>query len=127
MDGAITVPAVQSFIQSVQHRVTSPTIVIAGVPQDRDYAGVYAQLAPIADRLILTETDIHPNIHFPSAKEALTLAKQLHHDVHYRAKLPQAVDLAFATASEDGTILLAVAQPLVGEAIQIWGVDVSVI
>lgn len=127
VDGAVNPKSVQILLESLQPRLTFPLVIIAGVPKDRDYPAVYQLLAAQADSLILTETDIHPNIHFPDPQTALTTAQQWHDDVAYRSTLPEALTLAYAKAGSSGTIVLAVAQPLVGEAMLIWKIDTSVI
>ena len=125
VDGAINVQSAQNFLQSVGNRATKPLVIVAGVPQDRNVEGVYEVLAQQADALILTETNIHPNIHFPPAEEALALARQYHDDVQHAPTLPEALKLAYEKAGTGGTVLLSVAQPLVGEAMLIWEVDTS--
>lgn len=125
VDGAINVQSAENFLKSVGNRATHPLVIVAGVPQDRNVEGVYEILAQQADALILTETDIHPNIHFPPAEEALALAQKYHDDVQHAPTLPEALELAYAKAGTDGTVLLSVAQPLVGEAMLIWEVDTT--
>lgn len=123
VDGAINVLSAQDFLQSVAERITEPLVIVAGVPRDRNVEGVYRILAQEADALILTETDTHPTIHFPPAEQALAFARQFHDDVQHAPTLPQALELAYARAGQEGTVLLAVAQPLVAEALQLWNVD----
>jgi dihydrofolate synthase/folylpolyglutamate synthase len=125
VEGAINPLSAKQFLKSVGSRITQPTVIIAGVPSDRDVPGTYKVLADTADALILTETDIHPNIHFPPADEALATARRFHEDVQYAEKLPDALSLAREKAGTDGTILLSVAQPLVGEAMLIYDVDTA--
>jgi len=123
VDGAINVHSAQDFLHSLENHITQPLVIVAGVPRDRNVAGVYEVLAEKADALILTETDIHPNIHFPPAEEALRIARQFHDDVQHTPKLPDAIELAKARSGTEGTILLSVAQPLVGEAMILWDVE----
>jgi len=125
VDGAINVLSARSFLESVAPYLTGHVVIIAGVPTDRDYPEVYRVLAEKADTLILTDTDIHPNIHFPDAETALSAAQTVHHDVIYGGKLPDALQIAREKAGSSGVILLAVAQPLVGEAMLIWQIDTS--
>lgn len=125
LDGAINPRSARDFMASVQPRLTRPVVTIAGVPRDRDYPGVYAVLAEYADALILTETSINPNIHFPYQETALTAARRYHDDVQYAPNLSAALLMAYARAGVEGTILLSVAQPLVGEAIQRWQIDMN--
>ena len=123
VDGAINVKSAEAFLHSLEARLTPPVVIVAGVPDDRDYDGVYRILAEKADALILTETDIHPNIHFPQAEIALATAQQYHADVTHTEKLPQALASAYDKAGTRGSVLLCVAQPLVGEAMLIWKID----
>ncbi len=123
LDGTTTVVAAHSVLDSFDGELTHPLITVLGVPIDRDYAGVYQVFAPVSDALVLTETDINEKIKFPPKEVALATARQYHGDVSYGEKLPQAIDIARAKAGTDGTIILAVTLPLVGEAVQMWGWD----
>lgn len=123
VDGAINPLSVASMLDSLRQRLISPVITIIGVPQDRDMETVYKLLGAESDVLILTENHINPNIHFPAPETALALARRYHRDVQYAPDLSSALALAKARAWDNSTILLAVAQPLVGEAMLLWGVD----
>ncbi|MEO1286530.1 MAG: Mur ligase family protein [Chloroflexota bacterium] len=123
VDGAINIHSAQNFLKSIGERLTHPIVTIMGVPQDRDVAGVYKIYADASDHLIITENNIHPYIHFPEKEESLQIARQFHDDVEHRKILPDALDLAYEKAGTNGTILLGVAQPLVGEAMIIWDID----
>lgn len=125
VDGAINVLSAKEFLASLQSRVTRPLVIIAGVPKDRYVEDVYKIYAEVADTLILTESDIHPNMPFPDAEDALEIASRYHDDVHHRKTLPEALDLAYEKAGTDGTILLGVAQSLVGESLIIWDMDMQ--
>jgi dihydrofolate synthase/folylpolyglutamate synthase len=127
LDGAITVPSAQSFVESLEGRLQPPVITIIGVPVDRDYAGVYQVLAPISQGIILTETGINIKIRFPEKGVALAAARRFHPDVSYANGLPLALERATARAGRDGTIVMAVAQPLVGEALQLWNLSFETI
>ncbi len=127
VEGAINPLSAKRFLESVGSRMTQPLVIVAGVPSDRDVSGTYQVLADPADALILTETDAHPTIHFPSAEDALSVARQFHEDVQHAPNLPDALELAYAKAGSAGTVLLSVAQPLVGEAMQRWQIDTETI
>lgn len=123
VDGAINVASAKDFIASIKDRLSYPIVTIMGVPKDRDVEAVYRVYADVSDVLIITENNIHPYIHFPEKDESLAIAQQFHEDVSHRKILPDALALAYEKAGNDGTILLGVAQPLVGEAMMIWDVD----
>lgn len=127
VDGAITIPSAESFVESVQARLRQPVIAIVGVPRDRDYAGVYRVMARVSQTLIITETDINPNTRFPDPDAALEAARQVASDVHATRTLPEALELARARAGESGSILLAVSLMLVGECMLIWDIDTTTI
>jgi dihydrofolate synthase/folylpolyglutamate synthase len=124
VDGAINVLSAQDFLSSLENRITKPLVIVLGVPKDRDVEGVYRVYAQAADALIITESDLHPSMPFPAPETAIAIAKRYHQDVQYAKYLLDAVELAYAKAGVNGTILLAVAQPLVGEATSlIWDID----
>jgi dihydrofolate synthase/folylpolyglutamate synthase len=124
VDGAINVLSAQDFLSSLENRITKPLVIVLGVPKDRDVEGVYRVYAQAADALIITESDLHPSMPFPAPETAMAIAKRYHQDVQYAKHLLDAVELAYAKAGITGTILLAVAQPLVGEATSlIWDID----
>jgi dihydrofolate synthase / folylpolyglutamate synthase len=125
VDGAINVLSATEFLASLRSRITHPLVIIAGVPKDRYVEDVYKIYADAADTLILTESDIHPTMPFPDKEDALEIARCYHGDVHHRKTLPEALDLAYEKAGTDGTILMGVAQSLVGESLIIWDVDMQ--
>ncbi|MFN8563975.1 MAG: hypothetical protein U0703_20685 [Anaerolineae bacterium] len=125
LDGTTNVVAAHSVLKSLEGELTTPLVTILGVPQDRNFEGVYQVFAEVSDTLVLTETSINDKIRFPSEATALATARRYHHDVHYARALPDALEIARQKAGSQGTIILAVAQPLVGEAIQMWGVDME--
>jgi dihydrofolate synthase / folylpolyglutamate synthase len=120
VDGAITVPSAESLVESLRDYLKNPVVLIVAVPVDRDYEGVYRVLAPICQTMILTETAINIKIRFPAKETALETARRYHADVLYADGLHQAVEWAKLRSGTEGTIVLSVAQPLVGEAMLIW-------
>ena len=127
VDGAITLRSAESFLASVEPRLTDPVIAIVGIPRDRDCAGVYRALAAASQALIITETDINPSTRFPAPETALAAAAELTDAAYHRADLSSALALARSLAGDSGTILLAVSLMLVGECMLIWDVDTSAI
>lgn len=125
VDGAINVRSARDFISSLRQRLTAPLVIVMAVPIDRDVEGVYRVYAQAADHLIITENHIHPYIHFPDKIASLALARHYHPDVAHRLILPDAMTLAYEKAGESGTILLGVAQPLVGEALIMWDIEMG--
>ena len=127
VDGAITVESAKSFLDGVKPHLKPPTVSIVGVPVDRNFGGVYEVMAQVSKSLIITETNINPNTHFPSQEDAIATAQQVCDDVHYTKDLPEALDIAKIKVGVDGTILLVVSLMLVGECMLIWEIDTSII
>ncbi|MBL8132025.1 MAG: hypothetical protein JNL42_09215 [Anaerolineae bacterium] len=121
LDGATTVRAARYMLESLDGDLRDPVIAIVGTPVDRDYRGVYQALAPHVSRIILTDSDINPNIRFPAPETALAAARAVHDQVEYAPNLATALDIARRAAGADGTVLMAVTLPLVGEAMLLYG------
>ncbi|NJO83580.1 MAG: hypothetical protein HC828_12695 [Blastochloris sp.] len=123
IDGATTVTAARAFLDSLRDRLTEPLVTIVATPVDRDYPGVYSVFGPVSRLMILTENSISMNVQFPDRETALAAARQHSGNLAYADTLSQAVTIARTAAGRDGTILIAVAQPVVGEAVQLWGLS----
>ena len=121
IDGATTVIAAEAMIESLKSTLTAPVISIVATPEDRDYAGVYRVMSRVSQHMILTSNDINPKIRFPAPETALNAARQFTDHVEYIGRLQPALNAAKALAGETGTILMAVAQPVVGEAMLLYG------
>ncbi|PJF22388.1 MAG: hypothetical protein CUN56_06220, partial [Phototrophicales bacterium] len=127
IDGAINTLSAQSFIKSVMPHLTSPVITVLAVPTDRDVEGVYALFAPISDQLILTQSARNITIKFPPEAQAREIASRLHEHVIWADSISQAIQIAEQSAGEYGTVLMAVAQPAIGDAMAHYGLDYEVI
>lgn len=121
VDGATTVIAARSLLESLEGRLTRPLVTIVATPIDRDYPGVYGVFAQASDALILTENNVSQNVRFPAADVALAEARRHHADVTYTPALRDALDAARAKAGPDGTVLIGAALPVVAEALQLYG------
>lgn len=126
-DGATNVNAARSVLESLKNRLTHPLVTVLGTPVDRNYEGVYRVFGEASDEIVLTATDINPNIRFPDPAQALATAQQFNADVTYAENLPSAIAIAESKVGTEGTIILAVAQPLIGEAMQLWGLSFETI
>lgn len=84
-------------------------ILIAGISEGKDSAGILKHLLPLADRVIFTR-GAHPRSADPSRLPALG------HDVEIIEPLPKAIDVARDEATEDEMILVAGSLFLAGEA-----------
>lgn len=123
LDGATTVVAAESMLSSLADTIQShsPVISIIATPYDRDYDGVYRVMSRVSKAIVLTENDINPKVRFPEAETALTAARHYCDQVSYAPRLQVALNQAKARAGSNGLILMAVAQPLVGEAMLLYG------
>lgn len=121
VDGAINIHSAASFIESVRSRLYAPVVTVLAVPLDRDVAAVYSQFAPVSDALILTTSPRNITIKFPDAIAAVRLAATLHDDVSWADNVADAITAASARAGSTGTVLLALAQPAIGDAMAHYG------
>lgn len=125
LDGATTVVAARSVLESIP--INPPLVTVLATPIDRDYDGVYRVFGERSAALVLTESDINFNVRFAPKDAAMAAARRYNADVSHAPHLADAVALARDKAGKDGTIVLAVAQPLVGEAMLLWGHTLEVI
>lgn len=125
IDGAINIRSAKSFIESVE--LTHPVVTVLAVPTDRDVEGVYKLFAPISDQLILTQTPRNITIKFPQEAQAREVAEKLHDNVLWADTVSDAIQLAEQSAGAAGTVLMAVAQPAIGDAMLHYGLDYEVI
>jgi dihydrofolate synthase / folylpolyglutamate synthase len=127
VDGAINVMSAKLFIESVRDRLTSPVIVVLAVPKDRDYKAVYPLFASIADAVVLTETARNITISFPD-QETVTQTARLHYDdVTYRPNIREALNIAIEKAGSSGSVVMSIAQPAVGDLMEVYGLDFEII
>ncbi|HEX2619054.1 MAG TPA: Mur ligase family protein [Phototrophicaceae bacterium] len=126
IDGAINPHSAKLFIDSVRTRLKSPVVTIVAVPTDRDAPAVYRTLLPITDTLILTHSQRNITIKFPDETDAVAAAGEVvgemgkAMDVLYEPTIAHAIETARARSGPDGTILMAVAQPAIGDALEFY-------
>jgi dihydrofolate synthase / folylpolyglutamate synthase len=127
IDGAINPLSVQLMLNSLSDKLTPPVVAVTAVPTDRDYRTVYGQLIEVCDALIITQTSRNITITFPDQATALSTAREVAAEqgrdipIHYASDIPAAVDAAVKTAGKDGTVVMAVAQPAIGDAFVDYG------
>ncbi|MFW5690990.1 MAG: bifunctional folylpolyglutamate synthase/dihydrofolate synthase [Chloroflexota bacterium] len=123
VDGSINPHSAARYLDSVRDRLTPPVVGVLAVPADRDLAGVCAVLAPACDTLILTATARNVAISFRAPDDALAIARRYHHDVRYAPTVAEAHAQATARAGEAGSVLMALAQPAIGDLMAVYGED----
>lgn len=123
VDGAHNTTSAPLFIESVHERLTAPVITVLAVPTDRDYKAVYPMYAEISDALVITQSSRNITISFPDEATALPVASQFHDDVCYRHDIGEAITLAIEKAGSTGTVLLAIAQPAIGDTMVVYGLE----
>lgn len=123
VDGAIHADSARSLVHSLEGHLHEPVISIVGVPDDKDYPGVFAALGPISRTLIVTETARNISLHFPPPETAQAAARAHNADVRYAPALEAALDLALPLAGTAGTVLIAGTLSLIADAIGQWGLS----
>jgi folylpolyglutamate synthase/dihydropteroate synthase len=91
------------------------------VPDDKDYAGVYAALGPVSQALIVTDTDRNPILTFPDSATAIAAASEHNPNARYTAALEDAIQQAEALAGKQGTILIVGTHSIVADVTLRWG------
>ena len=100
--------AVRDLKQGYRHLV-----LVIGVLMDKDYRGIVSQLAPLADRIIVTKP------HYSRALDVPSLAREIgtfHRTVHAAEHVAEAIDLARQGAAENDLILITGSLYTVGDA-----------
>lgn len=123
VDGAIHADSARSLVTSLEGRLHQPVISIVGVPDDKDYEGVFRALGPSSQTLIVTETARNISLHFLPPETALAAARLTNADVRYAPSLGAALDVALPLAGPEGTVLIAGTLSLVADAIERWGLS----
>jgi dihydrofolate synthase/folylpolyglutamate synthase len=127
VDGAINAESAALLLESVTGHLHRPIIAVVGVPDDKDYVGVYQHIGRASDALILTQTARNPSLRFPDETRALAAARQHNPNSSYAATLAEAVALAKERAGAAGSILIVGTQSIVAEAMALWGQQLDVI
>lgn len=127
VDGAINAESAALLLESVGDHLCRPIIAVVGVPEDKDYAGVYQQIGRASDMLILTQTARNPSLRFPDEAQALAVARQHNPNSAFVAALPEAVALAKERAGAAGSVLIVGTQSIVADTIALWGEQLEVI
>ncbi len=127
LDGAINEQSAHSLAESLEGDLRSPVIAIIGVPEDKDFEGVYKEIGLISDSIILTETTRNPILRFPPFRTAVETALRYNSDITHVPTLQEAVDEAKDRAGTDGTILIVGTQSIVEDALIQWGFSYEVI
>jgi dihydrofolate synthase/folylpolyglutamate synthase len=121
LDGAINGESARLLVESLDGRLNQPVISVIAVPDDKDFAGVYAALGEVSQGLILTETERNPILHFPDRDVAINVARQHNANVTYEVTLAAAVERALQQAGEEGTVLIVGTQSILADATLLWG------
>jgi dihydrofolate synthase/folylpolyglutamate synthase len=121
VDGAINGASARALAESLESRLSEPVIAVIGVPDDKDYAGVYTEIGLIADRVILTETTRNPSLNFLEPSVALAVASRFNPDTEYAPDVQAAVARALSLAGSDGTVLVVGTLSVVADTILLWG------
>ena len=127
LDGAINRESAQALLESLRDELNRPVISIIGVPDEKDYEGVFSTLGRVSDSVIVTETARNPSLQFLDGKAAVSAARAYNTDVTHAPDLKTAVDQAMPRAGKDGTILIVGTQSIIADAIALWGYSYEVI
>ena len=121
VDGAINIHSAKSYIESLKGRLNEPVVLVLAVPVDRNMDAVYKEFAPLAKTLILTRTERNITIHFPDEATARPIAEQYYAEVIYTHTVAESLDVSREKAGENGTVVMSIAQPAIGDLMEVYG------
>jgi dihydrofolate synthase/folylpolyglutamate synthase len=115
LDGAHNPASAQRLAAAVQEMKSAyrRIILIIGILQDKDYGGIIASLAPLADHVVVTKPQ------YSRAMEVRTLAseiRKLHGFVATAETVGEAIAIARDEASPDDLVLVTGSLYMVGDA-----------
>lgn len=118
VDGAVNAQAGRAFLAAARPISQPPIVAIAGVPADKDYAGLFRALAPHLQALYVTAAT-NPHLRFPP--DAVRVAERYVQRVVASPNLAAAVPAALGEVGPDGTLWIVGTQSLVADALRLWG------
>jgi dihydrofolate synthase / folylpolyglutamate synthase len=110
----------QHICELVRHYPAKRVHAIVSVPKPKDLDGVCAEVAKIADRIVLTEVSVPAIIWY---ENALSVASQYHSNVQFIPSATEAFAAVMSWAQPDEGILLLGTPAFVGSALHFWSVD----
>ncbi len=120
VDGAINRESAHLFRESVQDRATKPLVLVTALPHDKDAEGLLAELAPLADTVIVTHVSAG-HLHFD--QRPVQAAHQYNPDVLDMPNVEQAFHAALDRVGTTGTLWVVGTQSLVRDALRFWKQD----
>jgi dihydrofolate synthase/folylpolyglutamate synthase len=117
VDGAINGESARLFRESVQDRITKPLLLVTALPHDKDAEGFFAELAPLADQVIVTHAS-GGHLHFD--ERPLEIARRFNANVRDLPDVNQAFQMVLHTVSSTGTVWIIGTQSLVRDALRFW-------
>ncbi|WP_206831903.1 glutamate ligase domain-containing protein [Alicyclobacillus fructus] len=94
--------------------------LVLSLPDDKDAEGVVRELAPLAHRIVFTETT-NPTLHF--TRDLVALAARMGYSAAHEPNPDDAIRGVLSAASSRDLVLLIGTQSFVGDALRFFGVS----
>lgn len=120
VDAAINRESAKQICDLVRHYPAKRITSVVSVPRPKDLDGLCAEVAQVADCIVLTEVSI-PTLTWYA--DAPRIASQYSSDVQYIPLAEHAFDTVMRQAQPDEGILLLGTQSFVGSVLHFWNVD----
>lgn len=117
LDGAINLATARAFLAAARPISSAPIVAIAGVPSNKDYAGLFRTIAPEVQRLYVTRAS-NPHLRFPS--DAAAVAARYARDVVESPSVAAAVEQALNHLGSKGSLWIVGTQSLLADALRLW-------
>ena len=120
VDGAINRESTRQICELVRHYPAKRITAVVSVPKPKDLAGVCAEVASVADRIVLTELPV-PTLTW--YEDAARIASRYSANVQFIMPVEDAFTSVMNKAQADEGVLLLGTQSFVGRALDFWRVD----
>lgn len=120
LDGAINRESAASIGESIRHYPASKITAIVCVPWPKDLDGLCAEIAPLVERLVVTEI-YSPTLSWYEDAAAIAARHSAH--VEFVPSAEEAFRLVIKSIEPDEGLLLLGTQTFVGAALHFWDVD----
>jgi dihydrofolate synthase/folylpolyglutamate synthase len=120
VDGAMHGESARRICELVHHYSAKRVHAIVSVPKPKDLDGVCAEVAKIADSIVLTEVSVPAIVWYENAP---SIASQYHSHVQFIPFATDAFAAVMSQAQPDEGILLLGTPAFVGSALYFWNVD----
>lgn len=110
LDGCINRECAKYIKEIIDKINKKPIVVILGIPDNKDYEGVFGELAQISDTMIITRAS---NNHLLFTNQQFEIGKKYKEKCYYKIDLEEAIEKGKKVVGEDGMLCIIGTQSLI--------------